>query len=107
MNLSLAAYRPGLSGLGQFTNEPALTNKQVQSFVFPTTKQNAFNTRVTVKRFRPTGEPDTITRDMAMSKGDLNALCLSWGRVTKEMLEPVAQAVWQAELKIKQDDAIK
>src|SRR5258708_21761779 len=43
---------------------------------------------------------------MSINEGDLNALCLNFGRVTKEMLEPLAQPVGDGERAISQSPAI-
>ena len=106
MNVNLAAYRPAITNVSAFTNDTMLLNNEIQSLVLPTAYSNNFSINVTLTRYRTAGTPDIITRSMPIAIGDLNALCFNFGRVSEEMLEPLAQNVWDEERQIQQTPSI-
>jgi RHS repeat-associated protein len=104
--MTLASYRPAATNLMAFTNDVALTNAQVLSYTFPTNNTIDLSVQVNLTRYRVSGNPEVIQRTMPIKKGDLNAICLNFGRVTKQMLEPLASTVWNVERLIKQTPSI-
>jgi RHS repeat-associated protein len=108
MEMNLAAYRPAITNITAFTNDASLLNNQVQSQILPfsTNYTNNLSISVTENSYRTTGSPDTISRSMPIAIGDLNALCLNFGRVTQSMLQPLAQNVWNVENEIQQTPSI-
>src|ERR1044071_1208247 len=104
--MTLAAYRPAATNVTASTNDPALLNPQSLSYTFPTQTNLDMAVQVNLTRYRVSGASDQIQRTMPIQKGDLNAICLNFGRVTKEMLEPLARTVWNVERQIKQTPSI-
>ncbi|HYG23704.1 MAG TPA: DUF6531 domain-containing protein, partial [Verrucomicrobiae bacterium] len=102
LKLYLAPYRSGVTVTNSFTNG-SIVNAQVLTFPNPGTDVSV---KVTLNRYRVLDNPDTVSRTMKISRGDLNALCLNFGRVSKEMLEPLARNVWEMERQIKATPSI-
>jgi len=112
MSLSLAPFRPGLIGLGTFGNsDPRLKQESTFGEFFPL-GPNAYNirSRVTYKRQRSivpadphwdaiTGYTGTseVIQEGSLTKGDLAAICLNFGRVTKKMVQVHAEEFWAQE----------
>jgi hypothetical protein len=107
MKMNLAAYCPSITNIMAFTNDVSLTNDEVLNQVLPDSSYgNNLSVKVTLNRYRTMGYPDVITRSMPIKIGDINALCLNFGRVSQEMLEPEAQNVWNVEKQIKSTPGI-
>jgi RHS repeat-associated protein len=112
--LNLAAYRPNAVGATNFTTGDALLNVQQASVALDASDEQ-INVQWVCRRHRAL--PDsiatnsqalwasylgvtctkTITRQMVIHKGDLAAVCMNVGRVTKPMLEVHAQELWNME----------
>jgi RHS repeat-associated protein len=105
MKLNLKAYRPDTGATQFFTNDLRLLNAQEQVFLAPNPSR-AFTVGVTLALYRIDGNTNGTTREFSIQKGDLNAICLNYGRVTKEMLQPLAQDVWNVEREIKANPGI-
>jgi RHS repeat-associated protein len=108
MEMNLAAYRPAITNITAFTNDASLLNNEVQSQILSSSANytNNLSISVTENRYRTTGSPDTISRSMPIAIGDINALCLNFGRVSQSMLQPLAQNVWDVENEIQQTPSI-
>ncbi|HVU09418.1 MAG TPA: HYD1 signature containing ADP-ribosyltransferase family protein [Verrucomicrobiae bacterium] len=107
IKMNLAAYKPSITNIMAFTNDSLLLSNEVQTVVLSTSsKYTNMSINVTLTRYRTAGSPDVITQSMPIKIGDLNALCLNFGRVSEEMLEPLAQTVWDEEDQIKQNPAV-
>ena len=111
LKMNLTAYRPGITNVSGFTNDAALLNNEIQTFVLSTnntaTNYGAnLSISVTLNRYSTLGGPNVQARSMPISQGNLNAICLSFGRVSEQMLEPLAQNIWNMENQIQQTPAI-
>lgn len=104
--MMLGAYRPDATNVSAFTNDAALMNPQTLLYTFPVNTTLDLSVQVNLTRYRVSGFPDVIQRTVPIQKGDLNAICLNFGRVTKEMLEPLAKPVWIVERLIKQTPSL-
>ena len=106
LKMYLASYRPAITNTASFTNDTSLLNKQVQSLVI-TDKSFSNNITVSVNltRYSPSGSVN-IPRTMPIALGDLNALNLNFGRVSQQMLQPLAQTVWDMQQTIQENTNI-
>ena len=111
MILSLAAFRPGLPGLGSFgTSDPDLLKEQVSTQALDSS-DDYLTVRTVYRRHRalPSGfvadtwpylginEMTLISKDRPLRKGDLSAFCFNVGRVSQRMLAVHAEEFWQME----------
>jgi RHS repeat-associated protein len=114
--LTMAPFRPGTTGTGNFANTfSALVNKQSK---LPNASQGAADLHlaieITLKRHRkfhdsfanPTNRwssymgylsESQIQETVKINKGDLAAICINVGRVSRRMLEVHAQEFWEME----------
>ena len=106
MKMYLAAFNSANTNFSNFTNDISLTNNEIESYTLPSSYNDSFSINVTITRYRSQGNPDVISRSMSIGYGDLNALCLNFGRVSQEMLEPLAQNVWDTESAIQQTPSL-
>ena len=108
LKMNLAAYRPSITNILAFTNDAALLDNEIQSQPISSSADytNNLSISVTDTRYRTDGTPLTTARSMPIAIGDLNALCLNFGRVSQSMLQPLAQNVWNVENEIQQTPAI-
>jgi RHS repeat-associated protein len=113
--LSLAAYRPSSTNLFNFTNAPNLVNPQQLKMTL-TTNDDALTIRFTRKRHRTIssntatnsywvtylGLSDTLkySLDRPLRLGDLAAICLDSGMVSKKMVATWAQEYWNMQQQV-------
>lgn len=118
MILSLAAYRTNATGPTNFTIGDTLLNFQ-QISTNLTSADDWLNVKLTYKRHRSlpitvfTNPPSpymdypsvwartTITDTRILRKGDLAAICVNVGRVSRDMLNVQAQDLWNMEAMLK------
>ena len=117
MKLSMTSYRPGVTGTGSFgTSDPTWLKPQVATAALGSTDYN-LKVKVSYARQRtlPTGfDPGdrwdnpfgytgtrTVDSTSDLTKGDLAALCFSFGRVSQKMVEMHAREFWAEEKRIK------
>ncbi|HWX22414.1 MAG TPA: DUF6531 domain-containing protein [Candidatus Binatia bacterium] len=119
--LSLAPFRPAATNVMAFTNDSALTNQQQLTMTL-TTADDQLTVRFTRKRHRTEsstvtnanywasylGLSETLTEsnDSLMRLGDLAAICLNAGRVTKRMEETWAQEYWAMQQRVQANPLI-
>jgi RHS repeat-associated protein len=102
INLSLAPFRTNIDGTCSFTNDVSLILKR--QLITTNLPPGATDMTVTVSLtwWRSTGESlPNLNKQSSLKRGDLAAICLNFGRVSKEMLEPLASTIWNEERKIK------
>ena len=117
MKLSMTPYRPGVTGTGSFgTSDPTWLKKQVATVGLGSNDYN-LKVKVTYSRQRtlpgsfapgerwdnPFGYSGTRTVESIsdLAKGDLAALCFSFGKVSQRMVEMHAQEFWAEERRLK------
>lgn len=114
LTLSLPAYRTNITSQSSFTNDSTLLNKQVATVTLDNTDDRLTMT-ITHKRHRALASwfnltppmeqevfyqvsaTDVVTDQRPLRKGDLAAICLNAGRVTRKMLNVHATELWQME----------
>ncbi len=122
MILTMAPYRPGTTGTGTFgSSDPTWLSKQQASVVLGSTDYN-IKLKVTHKRTRSLGTSfnpgdrwsnpfgfsswvygtRTVENVSDLSKGDLAAVCLNFGRVSQRMLSVHLEAFWAEEQRLKE-----
>jgi YD repeat-containing protein len=111
LKMKLAAYRPGITNISGFTNDANLLNNELQSIVLtPNSTASAYGSgltiQVTLNQYSTLAANFVQTRIMPIAQGNLNAICLNYGRVSEEMLEPLAQNIWNVENQIQQTPSI-
>jgi len=113
LTLTLSPFRPGITGTGSFgTSDPDLLKKQVLPLTGLGSSDSTLAVEFTHKRHRnftgtvPDGRWNTYLglnysleaiHTAHLAKGDLSAICLSAGSVSKKMLDVHAQEFWQFE----------
>jgi RHS repeat-associated protein len=118
---TLAAYRPSATNLTAFTNDVSLTNAQQLKMTLATT-DDSITVRFTRKHHRlvasgvtnvnywasylGVGEVLQDIEDAPMRLGDLAAICLDHGRVSKKMVETWAQEYWNMQQQVKANPSI-
>lgn len=108
LTLWLAPFRPGTSGSGVFTDEPDLlntqfvqTNLQDSDNTFKVTCLFDWNRAVTnATYYFDVGEIQQRTYEFNIGKQELGAICMNMGRVTPQMLDVHAEALWGVQRKI-------
>lgn len=123
MKLAMTPFRPGVTGTGSFgTSDPTWLKPQVAT---ATVGSNDYNIKVKVAYARQRTLPGTFdpgarwdnpfgfitgtygsgTRKLEsvndLTKGDLAAICFSFGRVSQKMVEMHAQEFWAEEKRLK------
>jgi RHS repeat-associated protein len=110
LSLVLAPFRTNITTQAAFTNDPALLSKEMLSMTLDQF-DDQLRVRFGYRRHRsltPAYPLDSaqsflgyytathqLNLERPMRKGDLAALCLSYGRVTRDMLSVHAQDLWQ------------
>ena len=115
---SLAAFRTNATGPTNFTTGDALINAQQMSTNLAST-DDTINLRTIYKRHRAVPQSVAtnlpvhwfafpglsatlvVTADQQIKKGDLAAICLDYGRVSRAMLNVHAQELWNMEALLK------
>lgn len=107
LTLWLAPYRPDIAGQSSFTNDAALTNKEIISAALQG-GDTQFNVRFIHQRHRflnPTNgswfydvfEAQNSTNDRPYLKGEIASIIFNVGRSSKEMVRVHAEDFWRAE----------
>jgi RHS repeat-associated protein len=112
--LSLAAYRTNITSQSAFTNDAALLNKQLATNNLVSTDDrltlkithkrhralpSSFNTHPPLVQdtFYEVSATDLFIDQRPLRKGDLAAICLNVGRVSRKMVNVHAAELWQME----------
>ena len=109
--LTLAPFSPNITGQSSFTNDVALTNKEVLKVTFDGSddqlrlrfrhrRQRALTWQTAVDSyngFLQVSSAREVLQERPLRKGDVAAICLSAGRVTPAMLRVHAEELWNVE----------
>jgi RHS repeat-associated protein len=110
LTLWLAPYRTNITGQSSFSNDPALTNKQVLSTALQG-GDTAFSVRFTGMRHRDLNTANasytyldadellSVTNDRPFYKGELASLCFNVGYVSPQMVRMHAEDFWRVQLR--------
>jgi YD repeat-containing protein len=127
LNLTLLPFRTNITTQASFTNDPGLTNKQVLSLTL-----DQFDDQLTIrfKYFRhralsaaypidpntpflglndymgQNGLVNSVILERPLRKGDQAAICMSYGRVTRDMLNLHANDLWQMQSALQVNPAL-
>jgi hypothetical protein len=117
LTLSLAPYRPALTNVFAFTNDTNLLNQETLTLTLAST-DDPINVTFNRKRHRTAPinpsqtnylsvlETLTNTHVHTLRLGDLGAICLHSGQVSKQMLLPWAQEYWAMQQAVKANPSL-
>ena len=120
LNLVLLPYRTNAASQSAFINDPTLTNKQVLSLTLDQ-YDDQLNVRFKYYRHRALSAAYAIDPNLAflglsadrqeiferpLRKGDQAAICMSYGTVTRDMLNVHATDLWQMENALRLNPAL-
>lgn len=120
LSLILAPFRTNISSQAAFTDESSLLSRQVMTLML---EPYDYSLSMRLKYYRhhaitpaypidPTraflgfGAGNEIVVERPFQKGDVAALCLSYGRVTRDMVQVHAQELWQMQSALRANPAL-